>query len=348
MKYIDYYEVLKVPKTASGKEIKQAYRKLAREHHPDLHQGEAKARAEEKFKLINEAYEVLGDEEKRAKYDRLGMNWQAGDEFGANPSNMGGHAYTYQGPADFDLGSFGFSDFFSRLFGEDFMHSRQGGGQAGRTKHKGEDIDAEISLTVEELIQGVEKELHLSAPAPCTACAGQRFTQRGVCRTCGGTGFIDETKTVKVKIPAKLHPGASLRLRGLGGKGYGDGPAGDLYLRIRVAPNAAWQIKGSDLEAELMLYPDQAVLGDKIQVPTPYGSVQLKIQPGVHSGQRLRLREKGLPKENGVGDLYLRMRIDIAKTQTEAEKELYRKIRELRDTGRVDPTQMTGGNIYER
>lgn len=332
LKYIDYYEVLKVPKTASSKEIKQAYRKLAREHHPDLHQGEAKAQAEEKFKLINEAYEVLGDEEKRAKYDRLGMNWQAGDEFGADPSNMGGHTYTYQGPADFDLGSFGFSDFFSRVFGEEFMHSRQGYGQKRRAKHKGEDIDAEISLTVEELIHGVEKELYLSAPALCTACAGQRFTQRGLCRACGGTGFIDEHKTVKVKIPAKLHPGASLRLKGLGGKGYGDGPAGDLYLRIRVAPNTTWQINGSDLEAELVLYPDQAVLGDKIPVPTPYGSVQLKIQPGIRSGQRLRLREKGLPKENGVGDLYLRIRIDMGNTQTEEERELYRKIRKLRNT----------------
>ena len=211
------------------------------------------------------------------------------------------------------------------------MHSRQ----TRRAKHKGEDIDAEISLTVEELIQGAEKELHLSAPALCTACAGQRFTQRGICRACGGTGFIDETKTVKVKIPAKLHPGASLRLKGLGGKGYGDGPAGDLYLRIRTAPHASWQINGSDLEAELVLYPDQAVLGDKIQVPTPYGSVQLKIQPGMHSGQRLRLREKGLPKEKGVGDLYLRIRIDIGHTQTEEEKELYRKIRALRNTGRI-------------
>lgn len=336
MQYIDYYEVLKVPKTASEKEIKQAYRKLAREHHPDLHQGEAKAAAEEKIKLINEAYEVLGDADKRAKYDRLGRNWQAGDEFYADPSNPGGYTYTYQGPGDFDPGTFGFSDFFANIFGQDFVRSRQGGGRTRRTDHKGEDIDAEISLTIDEFMHGADKELQLSAPGLCATCAGQRFTQRGVCQACAGTGVTDEIKTVKVKIPAKLYPGASLRLKGLGGKGYGDGPAGDLYLRMRVKPNATWQINGSDLEAELTIYPDQAVLGDKIQVPTPHGPVQLKIQPGIHAGQRLRLRGKGLPQEKGFGDLHFRIRIDIPAVYTEAEKELYRKISELR--------QNTGGN----
>lgn len=330
MKYIDYYEVLKVPKSASEKEIKQAYRKLAREHHPDLHQGEAKAKAEEKFKLINEAYEVLGDAEKRTKYDRLGMNWQAGDEFGTDPSGTGAYTYSYQGPADFDLGGFGFSDFFANIFGQDFVHSRRQDGRTRRTQRKGEDIDAEISLTVDELMHGAEKELQLSAPSLCTACGGQRFTQKGVCQVCAGTGVTDESKTVKVKIPAGLHPGASLRLKGLGGKGYGDGPAGDLYLRIRVAPHATWQIRDSDLEAELVLHPEQAVLGDKVPVPTPHGSVQLKIQPGMHAGQRLRLRGKGLPKEGGFGDLHFRIRIDIPADQTEAEKELYGKICELR------------------
>ncbi len=330
MKYIDYYEVLNVPRTATEKEIKQAYRKLAREHHPDLHQNEAKAKAEEKFKQINEAYEVLSDAEKRSKYDRLGMNWKAGDEFDFDPANMGGRTYTYHGQSDFDLGGFGFSDFFSSIFGEDFVHSRRSGGRGRQASYKGEDIDAEISLTVDELIRGTEKELRLSVPSPCAACGGQRFSDRGICRACAGTGVTEDTKTVKVKIPAKLYPGASLRLKGLGGKGYGNGPDGDLYLRIRVAPDGRWQVSGSDLETELVVYPDQAVLGDKLQVPTPHGPVQLKLQPGMHFGQRLRIREKGLPKENGFGDLYFRLHIDIPRDQTEAEKELYHKIRELR------------------
>ncbi len=331
MKYIDYYEALGVSKTASDKEIKQAYRKLARQHHPDLHQGDAKAEAEEKFKLINEAYEVLGDPDKRAKYDKLGMNWKAGDDFNFDPSNMGGgYTYTYQGSPE-DFGGFGFSDFFSSIFGQDFTRSHQGGGRKRRTDYKGEDVDAEISLSIDELIHGVEKDLYLSAPNVCAACEGQRVTQRGVCQACRGTGVTEDTKTVKIKVPAGIHPGASLRLKGLGGKGYGNGPAGDLYLHIRVAPNSAWQIKGSDLEADLVIYPDQAVLGDKMHVPTPHGQVQLKIQPGVHVGQRLRLKNKGLPKGGAFGDLYLKISIDIPKDQLEEEKELYRKIRELRE-----------------
>lgn len=331
MKYIDYYEVLGIPKTASEKEIKQAYRKLARQHHPDLHQGDAKTEAEEKFKLINEAYEVLGDPDKRAKYDKLGMNWKAGDEFNADPSNMGGgYTYTYQGANDFDLGGFGFSDFFSSIFGQDFSRSQQGGGRTRRTNFKGEDVDAEISLSIDELIHGVEKDLYLSAPNVCAACEGQRFSKRGVCQACGGTGVTEDTKTVKVKVPSGLHPGATLRLKGLGGKGYGEGPAGDLYLHIRVAQNPAWRINGSDLETDLVIYPDQAVLGNKVQVPTPHGQVQLKIQPGIHAGQRLRLRNKGLPKNGGFGDLYFKISIDIPKDQSEEEKELYQKIRAIR------------------
>jgi len=330
MKYIDYYQVLKVPKTASEKEIKQAYRKLARQHHPDLHQADAKAAAEEKFKLINEAYEVLGDADNRAKYDKLGMNWKAGDDFATNSSNTGGHSYTYHGPNNFDPGSFGFSDFFASVFGQDFAHNRQSGRQDRRSNRKGEDIDAEISLSLDELIHGAEKELYLSAPSLCATCAGQRFTQHGVCQACGGTGFIEETKTVKVKIPAGLRPGAPLRLKGLGGTGAGTGPSGDLYLYIRVAPSNTWQINGSDLEAELVIYPDQAVLGDKMQVPTPHGPIQLKIQPGMHAGQKLRLKNKGLPKDDGFGDLYFKIRINIPPEQSAEEQELYRKIRELR------------------
>ncbi|CUH96044.1 hypothetical protein P22_2132 [Propionispora sp. 2/2-37] len=334
LKYIDYYEVLEVPKTASEKEIKQAYRKLAREYHPDLHQGRTKTEAEEKFKLINEAYEVLGDAEKRARYDQLGMGWKEGDEINVDPSDMNGYTYTDHGPADFDLGPFGFSDFFFNIFGQDFIHTRQESRRTQPTAFKGEDINAEIGLTIDELIHGTERELYLTAPSLCIACAGQRFTREGICCSCKGTGITDEFKTVKVKIPAGLHPGASLRLKGLGGKGYGSGASGDLYLQIRVVPHGPWQIQGSDLESEIVIYPDQAVLGDTMQVTTPHGTVQVKIQSGTHTGQKLRLKGKGLPKENGFGDLYFRICIDILPAETEREKELYRKLRELRRNGR--------------
>ncbi|XER09662.1 Curved DNA-binding protein [Sporomusa rhizae] len=330
MQYIDYYEILGVPKSATEKEIKQAYRKLARKHHPDLHQGDAKAQAEEKFKQINEAYEVLGDPDKRAKYDKLGMNWRAGDEVQFDPSATGnGYTYSYQGSTDFDPSGFEFSNFFNSIFGQDFSHGKPGGRRTRSANYKGEDVNAEIHLSVTELMQGVEKDLRLSAPNVCAACEGQRFNQRGVCPACGGTGITEAAKTVKVKIPAGLCPGASLRLKGLGGKGFGTGAAGDLYLHIQVA-DPAWLVNGSDLEAELTLYPEQAVLGDRVKVATPHGPVQLKIQPGTHSGQRLRLKNKGLPQKQGLGDLYLKIRIDIPQNQPEDEKALYRKIRDAK------------------
>ncbi|HWR40611.1 MAG TPA: J domain-containing protein [Patescibacteria group bacterium] len=330
MKYIDYYEILGLERTATEKEIKQAYRKLARKHHPDLHQGNAKTAAEEKFKQINEAYEVLSDPDKRAKYDRLGAAWQSGQEF--DPQGAGGSGFHYQNAnVSFeDMNGFGFSDFFASIFGQDFARSHNAGPQS-RRGHPGESVDAEIALTIEEMINGTEKDLRLSSPNVCAACAGRRFTAQGVCPVCGGLGTTEETKTVKVKIPAGLYPGAALRLKGLGGRGYGDGPAGDLYLHILAAPHPAWQIiDQKDLETDLTIYPEQAALGDKVAVPTPYGAVQVKIHAGVRAGQRLRLKGKGLGPPNAPGNLYLRLIIDLPGTLSPAEQELYRQLHELR------------------
>lgn len=328
MQYIDYYQTLGVARSASEKEIKQAYRQLARQHHPDLHQGDAKPAAEEKFKLINEAYEVLSDPEKRAKYDQLGANWQADSEFAANPA--ANQHYTYRTTADFGDSSFAFSDFFASIFGQNFANDKyQDNWQQKATAYKGENVHAVINLTITELLGGTEKELSLSTPRVCPTCQGQRFTPQGICPDCSGTGSKEEARTVKVKIPAGMYPGATLRLKQLGGQGYGDGPAGDLYLQVQVTSDTAWQITGSDLETELTLSPEQAVLGDSLKIPTPHGAVQLTIQPGTHSGQRLRLRNKGLPQKQGMGDLYLKIRIDIPQTLSPAAKELYAQLRKL-------------------
>lgn len=325
MKYIDYYEVLGVPRTATEKEIKQAYRKLARQYHPDLHQGEAKKAAEEKFKLINEAYEVLGDPEKRAKYDRLGPNWQNGQDF--DPSQAGGFS-TFNLHDLHDLSDFGFSDFFASLFGDDFFHRARPGGPR---RYQGEDVDAQIDLSIEELVNGTEREISLSIPNVCTACGGQRWTRRGVCPVCGGLGVVHENKTVQVKIPPRLYPGATIRLKGLGGQGVGGGPAGDLYLRVNVRPHPSWQVTDQiNLETELTIYPEQAVLGHKATVYTPAGRVQVRIPAGIHAGQKLRLRGKGLHKNGVDGDMFIRIRIDIPEQLTPAETDLYRQLADLR------------------
>jgi len=303
VKYIDYYEVLGVARTASEKEIKTAYRKLAREHHPDLHQGGAKKAAEEKFKLINEANEVLGDPEKRSKYDRLGMNWQSGQDFQPGP-DMGGFRHVNVNPED--MGDF--SDFFATMFGQDIFGGRRQGQQARqRVPQKGSDVEAEIGLLVEELYIGGEKEIQIS------------------------TG--SDQKTVKVKIPPRIYPGAVLRLKGLGGAGYGGAASGDLLLQLKAMPHPIWKIADQvDIEAELTIYPEQAVVGDKVSVPTPDGMIQMKIPPGIHSGQKMRLKDKGLKRKNGtLGDMFIRVHIDLPPEQSAEELALYQQIFETRN-----------------
>lgn len=325
MQYIDYYETLGVEKTATEKEIKQAYRNLARKYHPDVHQGDAKKAAEDKFKLVNEAYEVLKDPEKRKKYDQLGMNWQSGQDFEPQQSwqNYNFHTAGSSDPR--------FSDFFSSIFGEDLFG---GGVPRGRQAHKmaGENVDAEISLSITELVQGGQKELRLSMPQVCSACGGERYTQRGVCRTCGGMGTTEEAKTIAVNIPPHLYEGAVVRLKGLGGKGYGGGPSGDLLLHIKAAKDKTWQVVDQiNLETEVTIYPDQAVLGDSVSVSAPTGTVKVTVQPGIHSGQILRLRGKGLKGPHGVqGDVLLKIRVDVPKNLTVEEVDLYRRLAALR------------------
>ena len=304
MKYIDYYEALGVPRTATEKEIKTAYRKLARLHHPDLHQGDAKKAAEEKFKTINEAYEVLSDQDKRSKYDRLGMNWQSGQDFQPGP-DMGG--FDFRNANVNAEGMDGFSDFFASMFGQEIFGRRGARTERQRGPMRGEDIEAEINLLVEELYNGGEKDIQL---------------QSG-----------DATKNVKVKIPPRIYPGAVLRLKGLGGSGQGGGPAGDLLLQLKALSHPIWRIEDQvNIEADLTIYPEQAVVGDKVSVPTPAGMIQLKIPAGIHNGQKMRMKDKGLKRKNGtLGDMFVRVKIDTPMEQSPEEVELYKKIFELRN-----------------
>jgi len=331
MKFIDYYEVLGVPKTATDKEIKTAYRKLARQYHPDVQKADGKKASEEKFKEINEAYEVLGDAENRAKYDKLGQNWRMGQEFQPPPENAGYQTYHMDGMDDF-----GFSDFFSSIFGQEFSKQQAGyanGYRTGHRSYKGEDVEVEISLAIEELMAGTEKDIQISLPALCTACEGRRFSNRGVCSTCGGAGVTDEHKKLKVKIPSKSYPGTILRLKGLGGKGTNEGPNGDLYLHVQARSHSTWRVINQvDLEGDLLIHPEQAVLGDEVSMQTPDGMVQVKIQPGIRSAQKLRLKNRGFKGKNGtLGDLYIKVYIDIPRNQSPKEIELYKQIFALRN-----------------
>lgn len=320
--YRDYYEILGVGRNATDKEIKAAYRKLARRWHPDLHTGKDKDEAEEKIKLINEAYEVLGDPEKRARYDQLGGNWRAGQEFHPPPDMEGFRFYT-------GTGAGGFSDFFEILFGG-ASPSGPAAGTARRGPLRGQDVESELNLSLEEAYRGGEKTIQLTSRELCPVCEGVGYHNRSFCRQCGGTGIFRDTKTLTVNIPAGVRNGSRIRLKGQGGEGLNGGARGDLYLKVSLTPHPTLRVQGNDLETEVILRPDQAVLGDKVTVPTLDGPVEVKVPAGMHAGKRLRLKGKGLPFAGGRGHQYVRIIIDIPAQLTAEEKKLYRQLAGLR------------------
>lgn len=324
--YQDYYETLDVGRNATEKEIKTAYRKLARKWHPDLHSGKDKDAAEEKFKQINEAYEVLSDTEKREKYDQLGANWRTGQDFRPPPDTEDFHFYTGNaGRSDDD----GFSDFFETLFG---------GGQFGRATRsnrsrapiRGQDIETELEITLEEAYHGAEKSLQFSTREVCQVCSGTGYDHNAFCNRCGGTGTVAGSKALAVRIPKGVHDGSRIRLKGQGGEGAHGGERGDLYLKMHLRPHPVYKIQGNDLETEVILRPEQAVLGTQVAIPTLDGTVSMKVPGGTRAGKRLRLRGKGLPHKGGQGDEYVKIIIDIPVTITEEEEQLYRQLAALR------------------
>ncbi len=286
VKFRDYYEVLGVPRTATPDDIKRAYRKLARKHHPDLHSAGERARAAERFKEINEAYEVLRDPDKRSRYDALGENWKSGMDFTPPPGSDRG-----AGTSDWEDLS-GFSDFFASLFG------RPGGRTGTRIQFPGSDVEADLPVTLEELLRGGRRRFTL----------GQR--------------------NLEVEIPLGAREDTVLRLAGQGEPGMGGGPPGDLYLRLRLVPHPRYRVDGDDLELDLALWPWQAVLGTAVKIDTPDGRVTLTIPPGTPSARRLRLRGRGLPRRDGSrGDLHAVVRIVVPERPSAAERAAYETLK---------------------
>jgi curved DNA-binding protein len=295
VKFQDYYEKLGVARTATAEEIKLAFRKLARLYHPDV--AKNKVTGEAKFKEINEAYEVLGDPEKRRRYDELGPNWQDG---GGGPSAPGGgtrrRTQTPQGETDFEFSGTGFSDFFESFFGggRDGFGSRRA--SAGRSAdgesymQPGQDVEADLLVTLEEALRGSLRKVTLRRPSE--------------------NGDADRTNTYQVRIPPGVREGQRIRLAGQGGAGFGGGAAGDLYLRVRLARHPDFSVQGADLHCDLNLAPWEAVLGVQAKIPTLDGQTTLRVPPGTAAGSQLRLRGLGLPREDSTrGDLYAKVRI---------------------------------------
>jgi molecular chaperone DnaJ len=364
----DYYEVLGVSRTATEKEIKSAYRKLARQYHPDVNPGDKAAEA--KFKQISEAYEVLSDAEKRKQYDTFGtadMNFQpgyGGGGGGTGGGGGGGFRTTSPGGVTFDFdvgGQGGLEDILGGLFG---------GGARRRVPQPGEDLQLEVKLSLEDAYQGGERRFTISGPETCPTCHGTGaepgakfetcpqckgsgrgrslggFTLRGepcdrchgngqiptqVCHTCRGAGQVERARPITVTIPRGIEDGAKLRVTGQGYPSQSGGPPGDLYLLVRVRPHRLFERNGDDLTVELPVTFAEAALGGEVQVPTMTGRVTMKIPAGVQSGQRLALRGQGMPRRaGGFGDLYARLKVTVPKNLTADERGLIEKLKELR------------------
>ncbi len=337
VKYKDYYETLGVARNASDEDIKKAFRKLARQYHPDV--AKNKKQAEEKFKEINEAYEVLGDSARRKCYDELGANWNSGADFRPPPgweSARGGFRRRGPGSEDYDFhfGGTGFSDFFEQLFGA----ARGGGrraGSAGRSgfaeadlgSERGQDFEGDILVTLEEAMRGSVRSVSVRHGVPCQQCGGTGGQARRPCPACGGTGQAAKTETWQVKIPAGVTDGQRLRIAGRGDAGVGRGAAGDLYLRVRLAKHPDFEVEDHNLIYEANLTPWEAVLGANIAVPTLNGRVNIRIPPGTQNGQKLRLRGRGLPERGGdSGDVIVVARIEVPQRISDSERKLWEQL----------------------
>jgi DnaJ-class molecular chaperone len=338
LNYKDYYKVLGVEKTAPEKDIKSAYRKLAKKWHPDANAGNAKV-AEEKFKEISEAYEVLGDKEKRRKYDELGSDWAsaaqqaeaqrryrqqaqsqaAGDPFANFGANGGGNA--------------GFSDFFDMFF-SGVGRSGAGGRQTVNTPppQRGQDLETPLDVTLADAYNGAKRTVSLQIDDTCPVCHGSGTRGQQICNTCHGTGHSIVTKKFEVSIPKGVRDGQHIRLAGQGGSGAGGGQSGDLHLIVRLQNDKTFERKGDDLYVDAPVSIYDLVLGGEIRVPTMSGDVTMTIPAGTQSNKLLRLSGKGMPKikGGGSGDQYVRLIGMLPTDLSNRERELFKELATLR------------------
>lgn len=315
VKFQDYYHTLGVPRTATTEEIQRAYRQLARKYHPDVNKDKG---AEDKFKQIGEAYEVLRDPDKRRRYDTLGSNWRAGQEFTPPPGWENVHfgfRPGAQGPEGFNVRQEGmggsFSDFFNTLFGGGFEGFTSGRGSSGASIGiPGQDTEVRLPISLEEAYRGGKKTVSLQVMEPDAKGRVRR-----------------SMRTYDVNIPAGIANGARIRLSGQGGKGAGGGRAGDLYLVVEMAPHLLFRVREHDLEVDVKVAPWEAALGAKIEVPTLDQPVTMTLPEGTQNGQRLRLKGKGLPKRSGSpGDLYAVVQIVVPQRLSKEERELFEQL----------------------
>jgi len=322
----DYYAVLGVKRGASEKEMRQAYRRLARKLHPDVNPGDKAA--EERFKEINAAYEVLSDADKRRKYDQYGDQWQYADQI-EEARRQGGQQWSRRsGPSggfqQFDLGDLGdLGEVFGGLFG---------GGRA--RSRRGEDVQHAAEVTLDEAFHGTTRVLQLQTDEPCATCGGSGRLVGAVCHVCQGAGLFRRPKRLEVKIPAGVGDGSRVRVAGEGRPGR-DGRRGDLYLVISVRPHGRFQRKGADLHTEVEVPLLDALLGGEVEVATLKGKALLKIPSPTQNGRVFRLAGLGMPKlgGSGQGDLFVRVKVLLPAELSPQERELLEKLKTMQKVG---------------
>lgn len=321
VQFKDYYETLGVERTATPDEIRKAYRRLARKFHPDLNPNNKQAEA--KFKEINEAHEVLSNPENRKKYDALGANWRAGQPFepppgyqqSYGPGGFQSYTWTTGEGEEVEFGGTGFSDFFEQFFGRGFRQAGRAGsgpgfGQGGAPySQRGQDIEGDLMITIEEAFRGTQKNVSLRNTDPRTGKS--------------------KTETYGVKIPAGITPGTRIRLGGRGEPGVGQGPAGDLYLRIHIAPDPDFRLDEEGLVYDLDLAPWEAVLGAEVTVSVFGRSLKIKIPPGSQNGQKMRIRGQGFPSKAGQGDLFIVLHIEVPSNLSDAERAKWEELKKI-------------------
>lgn len=335
MEFKDYYKVLGTSPKASAKEIKETYRHLARKYHPDVNPGDAGA--EERFKEINEAYEALRDKKKRARYDQVramhqsGRSWQTHARTGAG----GGGPFDFGGLGGFDFENLGrgnvraggFSDFFESLFGR----AQQSGDQQGR------DLEQEVEVTLAEAYTGTARSFNLQIPGQCAVCAGSGRVGNMVCTECRGSGGRLRQRRLDVKIPPGVRDGSRIRVAGEGHPGR-NGERGNLYLIVKIAPDASFELNADDLHVNVQVDLVDAVLGSEIQVPMPDGkSVVMRIPAETQNGQVFRLAGQGMPSLKGGerGGLFVRVQVRLPKGLTPREKKLFAELAQIRKSSPV-------------
>jgi DnaJ-class molecular chaperone len=347
--YKDYYKILGVARTADAKAIKQAYRRLARKHHPDQNPGNKSAA--ERFKEASEAYEVLSDPEKRRRYDTLGPDWQRYSEgFSGGPA----------GPGAGDLGGFrvhvgrggdlgDFSDFFKSVFGDlgargrsvidldDLGEGFMGGASPGRgegSRRRGQDLRTPVEISLEEAVEGSRRTIEFDLEEVCATCRGSGRDGKGACATCAGHGTVTRHRRVEVRIPPGVRDGSRVRVGGEGTSGAAGGARGDLYLEVRLRPHPVFERRDDDLHLDLPIAVWEAALGAEVEVPTLRGKVTMRIPPETASGKTFRLPGYGTPhaRGGGRGDQLVRVKVVVPTGLTARERELFEELRRLRPT----------------